>query len=754
MSQPRKPDISRFFRPAAQVIPQKRATPEPDEDTIVVNRGGQKPLTSSTPRAKRHNDAYSANGTPKRPVKSPLTTPRSGRSVSIPVRSPGAKTPGSIRQPFLPQSSNRKTTSSATATTSSLSFADVHSSIPSSNPSLSRRVEEDGKLVAVRDSDSDDSLGDLSTLFSKPSKPIQHGGRLQSSKMEKQEAERRQLLSQFTTGTSAVLKKKKQKEQEKADAQARQTLRSIFDEERLDRERDDRIAKAEAALQASNQEMDEMREKERDKNLLAAILKGDNEDVGDKNLGRLMEAVDRTELFTTNKAYSFFTRKGVRSTPNRSPKRKKFPSDSIPSGLLDTDETAARDRLFLSGLMVELASSGELDDQALHWTFDAALSEHDEHVQASYLNCVAAGSQRWTRANITPENINNAFANLGAEPEALKENSDISSRVQGTQSVRGRESRSLENTLSVMTAICQDMDFAALSRLCSITTRLSLDHDAANSLLADQAIEKLLYKLIDLEAHESQNHVHERICADLTSNLKEPALQAQFLVRLLPVTPAAARLRMELAARFLLKSDKAEKFLIRPSLNSLKRFVAKSEDFRPRTATSNNNSPEDYHILASLTTSLDVLTADGHRPFTVMTKAEEQEFNAAVDSFADRIQALFVSIADTGASRMRRTEAKDALQALYHRLAYSVRASPKPRKHVFDVQGSHIGSKKKGVSFFRPTEEVEQEERDRKFMMNFVNKRREKSTQEQSHDSAQNIAQSSPAEFTDAMEQQ
>lgn len=734
-------------------MPQKRATPESDEDAIVVNVKGSTPLTPTTNRTVKRNVPSPTSGSPSRPTESSLTTPRSDRSVSIPIRSPSGRTPTIVRQPFAVKSSARKIAASSRGKPE-VSFSDISSSIPSSIPSSSHRVEENGKLVAVRDSDSDDSLGDLSTLFSKPSKRSEAVANARISRLDREEMERRTLLDQFTNGGSeAAIRRQRTRERELADLKAKERLKSIFDEERRERERDERIAEANAELEASNLEIDEVRQRERDKNMLAAILQGGDENIEDKSLGRLMEAVDRTELFTQDKAYSFFTRAGLRSSPKQKKHRNSFPMNAIPGSLWRADDTDACNRNFLSGFMTELAANDELGDAALRWTFEASLCELDEHLQTQYLHCVTSGSKTWTRANITPQEINDIFASLGADLEALQENAPIVSRVQRKQDLRHSESQPLLRTLRLMSAICQDLDFPTLSRLCSITIRLSLDRQVAHSLQASEAVEALLYKLINLPDVEFCNHVHERLRADLGRNLHEPALQAQFLDHLLPTTSATARLRKQLAVQFLLPLDKAEKFLARPSLRSLNRHISKSDHFRTRTVTSDNVRPEDYHTLTSLTTILDVLVADGYPPAATMTKAEQLEFDATVDSFADRIHSLFASIADTGASHMRRTEAKDALQALHHRLVYSVRTTPKPKRHVFDFQGNYVGSKK-GTNFLRPVADVEQEERDRKFMEKFLKKKREKSMQEQSESMAEVMAQSSPAEFADAMEQQ
>ncbi|KAK5009011.1 hypothetical protein LTR28_003176 [Elasticomyces elasticus] len=62
---------------------------------------------------------------------------------------------------------------------------------------------------------------------------------------------------------------------------------------------------------------------------------------------------------------------------------------------------------------------------------------------------------------------------------------------------------------------------------------------------------------------------------------------------------------------------------------------------------------------------------------------EEQAFNLAVDSLVQHLRQTASQIRDSGASHMRRTEAKSALEGLACRLEYAVRTRPKPKKGVF-----------------------------------------------------------------------
>jgi hypothetical protein len=92
----------------------------------------------------------------------------------------------------------------------------------------------------------------------------------------------------------------------------------------------------------------------------------------------------------------------------------------------------------------------------------------------------------------------------------------------------------------------------------------------------------------------------------------------------------------------------------------------------------------DFWELAALTSVLDAAidSVAGRDGFP--DKKTEAQFNQEVDVLADRIKAIFTSIQDSGASHLKRTEAKEGLQALHYRLIYGVRTKPRPKKAWFE----------------------------------------------------------------------
>ena len=64
---------------------------------------------------------------------------------------------------------------------------------------------------------------------------------------------------------------------------------------------------------------------------------------------------------------------------------------------------------------------------------------------------------------------------------------------------------------------------------------------------------------------------------------------------------------------------------------------------------------------------------------------KEQKYNQKIDKLSETIKRIFTSIEDSGASHLRRTQAKEELEALHYRIVYSIRTKPPPKKNLFDA---------------------------------------------------------------------
>lgn len=707
MSQPKKREIADYFRPYARpIVPRKRPIPESDGDNeTAAGQPGCLEKTLSTVHGSKPEAMPNRSKASSRPTVSPRVTPKSGRSISIPIRSPTPKR-------FLPKQHTslfdfwNKSSSDSPQAAPSLSFADA--------PNLSRKVIEAGKLVEVRDSDESDneSLESLTDVFDP--RPSTEAGfsASQPDSSAAQEEERIRLLNIYTGGRSIpIVNRERMRGLQRREKENKCDLTSLIDEDRREEDARERIAKIEAELDESTRELREAKQSELDRKLLAAVLQGDTEDVDPTNLSRLMNAVDRTEALSGEKSFSFFGSDGPKDLASLKRANRAFPASNIPGNMWQPGDTAGQERTYLSGLMTELASLGKLPDEVVRWTYDVGLTEPSESLRHVYLQCITAASSKWTRAGVTPEDVQEAFKMLGAESAALRDNGEIESRRRVKRKKQKPDFHGLLMTISMFHCICQDMDFATLSKLVSLVCRLCLDEDVMEHNRMMQAAESILQKLVDLPDPDSRHHVHERILFDLSANLKEPGLQARFMSHFVPTSPSAVRLRVKLAGRFLLGPDRAAKVFTSSGstqiLTSLLKHVTTSPSFQVRPST-------DFRSLAASAFLLDVVVSlENLAP--VKSKMNENEFNAQVDALANGIHDLFVSIADTGASHLRRTEAKDVLQALHHRLLFAVRTRTRRKRHIFDANDKdfHRGR-------IKDAEEARQEIEGRGFMQNFL----------------------------------
>lgn len=174
---------------------------------------------------------------------------------------------------------------------------------------------------------------------------------------------------------------------------------------------------------------------------------------------------------------------------------------------------------------------------------------------------------------------------------------------------------------------------------------------------------------------------------EVYNTITDVALRSQLLKNLLLTTPDMAALKYRLANAFLFEDpsslDGALEHVI--NLKRISTYLKKSKYFRVNRRA-HSEELFNFSLLLSFTSILDAAIGSGIAwgPFTDRTA--EIEFNREVDELADRIKSIFTSIQDTGASHLKRTEAKEDLQALHYRLIYGVRTKPRPRKSLFTTQ--------------------------------------------------------------------
>lgn len=162
--------------------------------------------------------------------------------------------------------------------------------------------------------------------------------------------------------------------------------------------------------------------------------------------------------------------------------------------------------------------------------------------------------------------------------------------------------------------------------------------------------------------------------------VKDVTLQSQLLKHILPTTPDIALLRARLAVSFLIND---ESVLLEPvtEVLNLKRITQhlRSARFDSKLYQAKSTNNYDYSELKATTSLLNIVIDIDRASTEFPGKEAESEFNADVDALADRVKRIFSAIEDSGASHLKRTEAKQSLEALHYRIVFSVRSKPRVR---------------------------------------------------------------------------
>ncbi|KEY80182.1 hypothetical protein BA78_6531 [Aspergillus fumigatus] len=159
--------------------------------------------------------------------------------------------------------------------------------------------------------------------------------------------------------------------------------------------------------------------------------------------------------------------------------------------------------------------------------------------------------------------------------------------------------------------------------------------------------------------------------------------------------PAPQTLRCRLALAFL--TSDPERLTEAPDVMSdLKMIInlLKDRRFNINLYKGRGNPEYDYGELSAVTDLLNVAIDSGWSGLAFPTKEAEKDFNADVDRLSDRVKKIFVSIQDSGASHLKRTLAKEALETLHYRIIYSVRSKPPPKKTLLGHYGAEDGRAK------------------------------------------------------------
>jgi hypothetical protein len=674
----------------------------------------------STPPAPQRRDA-AARTTPDPPsqvsaitphsTRLAIRTPKSVRSVALPTtEAPEDATPSLVSRRFDSVSELSSPPSSpispSPAKQVTLSTVD-RSTVPPGAQSIVRG----GKVVAVRDSDEEDtdSIGSLTDLFG-----VNEDDEAEAEETDRDrlEADRVSTLKLFLNGApDPAASKQRLREIMAMKKSTKRSAAKFLDYQRNDAADAQALEKLKDRYDSTLRDLDAATSGTMPKGDMLANLEASVGD--DDGAEHIIGAVRRTEALSVDIGYTFFGSAGMRDLSQDRSKRPSFPSDAIPFELWRHYDDDSRARVYQTGIMTHLATRNQLDGKALTWAFEAFTSEADLSQRSTYAECLEAAAPTWALNGVKPEDVQSCFWSLSAKQVDMPSSSRFELRPQPLQAPI-LYPEYMVSTLDLFIKISAHMSFESLSALTTILCQISADATLmAISSVASRVEDLFEYLLGRYCEEEMALFIASHMVLTLPQTLHEPTLQARLLEHIRPTFECAINTRIMLANLFLHPTSAPQLSFIasRPpnvGLPGLTKLILTSDDF----ATARLRTTLNYTDLRARTIILDIAISDGGRPasFPSAHYQKASEFNREIDALATAVRKTWRNIADTGASHMKRTEAKEKLDCVYHRLVYVVRTEPPPKRHVFDPATGKLGD---GV-------EVREKERGRDAMKKFL----------------------------------
>ncbi|KAL4817657.1 hypothetical protein BDW67DRAFT_174470 [Aspergillus spinulosporus] len=416
-----------------------------------------------------------------------------------------------------------------------------------------------------------------------------------------------------------------------------------------DKETEAGIARLKASLAAEPSRKDDpVSATNLNESVLASAIKSD--DVEDsKGLQRIIDAVRRTEALDLRKSWSFF------DVGAELPRAQEFPRESIRPGsylavLRDIDPNSLeRERAFHSGIIDFAISKGLLPDEVLRWIFYSIPSESRDNLRHAYCRALKVCD------------IDTLFWHMSAKPAALALTNPIVPNTH-SQAFFADDTR---------------------NRILDYILRLPLDDSLTQDFTICSAIERTITSVLDAATDEHADELATNICTTLYSTLKDAELQSRLLEHIAPVNDWIAALRRRLAYTFL-TDDPSPDVGYQGGKAEVSRISSILKQPQYNVKRYKKDQPEyDYGKLTAITTFLDIIIDSGWSETQFADEGAEDEFNHEIDALADQVKRIFTAIQDSGASHMKRTLAKEALEALHYRILYCVRTKPRPKNVLF-----------------------------------------------------------------------
>ena len=419
---------------------------------------------------------------------------------------------------------------------------------------------------------------------------------------------------------------------------------------------------------------------------------GDEDD-----LDRLKLAIERTEALHHDQAWSFFENE---ICPSASPELS-MPQDHELAPLLL--EPSMRQQTFLSGFVEDYAMKDDLPEELLQWILQATCSEARDDLRQAYTKVMRGAASQMTGI-LDLDRLNLLFRRVGASQAALQVDAPVEPRAVPSEDSQSNKRIDLQTLINIIhhlsASLNRDTQVQAICLLC----RLLLDKSTTTNIRILSSIEKALTTLLHHVNTQQPTHTPNSsppistILKTLHNTTSLSTLRVQLLRSLPQLSPQWLLLRRQLALAYFFSS---KSYIAYPTsrLFSLPAIAAHLS-----TPTFALNNTTEYTLLTSTIQILDIaLDSADQSPPLLISPREEKSFNEAIDALAAKLKSMCTSIIDSGASNMRRTEAKEVLEAVHSRLVYSVRTRP-PRKKVLlfggDLDGGELGGEREGMKKF------------------------------------------------------
>jgi hypothetical protein len=571
-----------------------------------------------------------------------------------------------------------------------------------SSQSSSRRIVKNG-IPAVTNSDSasmssssDEELADLDSFAPRKKR------RLTPPVPEKDEVPK-PTRSSTRLGEEKVKKKVRESWRPSSPPPTmkyKYSLLSISKKRAKEAESEQRIAQAEAYMQAAQklqQEHDSRIQDASTSKTIAASFAQDSEE-GE----RMLMAMDRTDALRGEETFYFF------HGGSDDKMEVEFPKEELDAcGLSFLRDDSSRIRACSSGFLAVVASQKGLPRPLVSWMHNQIFEEDAEDLCESYVAVVDA--------LVKSEHDLPDLAFSLSETHAGQTFRDAEEPGKGSSATAFP--RNLDMTLRMMAAIAPRATPIDLTCALAELILLNNDENARSDVKLQTLIERTMRTILDSSTTEEE---YQTVSRETTRQiLHASSISRHLLCRAIASLPATSlrqhQIRRKLALHILLDAPPDEE--IDPSSPStgvrLLLKIKKHPFFHISEST-------DYTTLHSLADLLDIAIDAGFSDFAFLSTAgevssnpqphqthtlfshtataqspAELSFNAQVDSLVAQLRLICSKIRDAGTSHLKRTEAKSALERLVVRLECAVRTKPKPRKGAFELGGGGGGGNQK-----------------------------------------------------------